>query len=57
MHQRCNNINLKSKIKKNISDLFFLDQGCYTLTKKASTTDRPNTTPIAILTTTPSPDL
>lgn len=57
MHQRCNNINLKSKIKKNISDLFFLDQGCYTLTKKASTTDRPNTTPIALLTTTPSPDL
>nr|XP_034319940.1 uncharacterized protein LOC105332604 [Crassostrea gigas] len=33
-------------------------QGCYALTKKStSTTDRPDTTPIAILTTTPSPDL
>lgn len=36
----------------------FKYQGCYTLTKKAmSTADRPDTTPIAILTTTPSPDL
>lgn len=40
------------------SNKAFKYQGCYALAKKAiSTTDRPDTTPVAFLTTTSSPDL